>query len=65
MSRVDLVNHRGAPVLMALELVEPSLYLRADPGAPERFASALDGWIRARTGARPLSPSGPRLSSRP
>lgn len=28
--------------LMELELVEPSLYLRTDPGAPARFARALD-----------------------
>jgi glutathione synthase/RimK-type ligase-like ATP-grasp enzyme len=27
--------------LMELELIEPSLYLRMDPGAPERFAKAL------------------------
>jgi hypothetical protein len=27
--------------LMELELVEPSLYLRMDKGAPERFARAL------------------------
>ena len=26
---------------MELELIEPSLYLRKDPGAPERFARAL------------------------
>ena len=27
--------------LMELELIEPSLYLRMDQGAPERFACAL------------------------
>ena len=27
--------------LMELELIEPSLYLRMDKGAPERFARAL------------------------
>ncbi len=27
--------------LMELELIEPSLYLRMDAGAPERFARAL------------------------
>jgi hypothetical protein len=26
---------------MELELIEPSLYLRTDPGAPGRFAAAL------------------------
>jgi hypothetical protein len=28
--------------LMELELIEPSLYLRMNAGAPERFARALD-----------------------
>jgi hypothetical protein len=26
---------------MELELVEPALYLRMDPGAPDRFADAV------------------------
>jgi glutathione synthase/RimK-type ligase-like ATP-grasp enzyme len=34
----------GAFELMELELVEPSLYLRTDPDAPERFADALVAW---------------------
>jgi hypothetical protein len=29
--------------LMELELIEPSLYLRMDAEAPERFARAIDG----------------------
>lgn len=42
-ARADLVR---APAgdgfwLMELELIEPSLYLRTDPGAPERFARAI------------------------
>ena len=32
-------------LLMELELVEPSLYLRADPAAPRRFATAIDRWF--------------------
>jgi glutathione synthase/RimK-type ligase-like ATP-grasp enzyme len=41
-ARVDLVRaNSGGFWLMELELVEPSLYLRMDPGAPERFARAL------------------------
>jgi hypothetical protein len=30
---------------MELELIEPSLYLRMDPGAPQRFARAIDQWF--------------------
>ncbi|HLA63858.1 MAG TPA: hypothetical protein VK610_05490 [Rhodothermales bacterium] len=42
-ARADLVraNDGGAFWLMELELIEPSLYLRMDPGAPARFARAL------------------------
>ena len=42
-TRVDLVrSDDGASYwLMELELVEPSLYLRMDPGAPARFARSL------------------------
>lgn len=42
-ARADLVraNDGGAFWLMELELIEPSLYLRLDPGAPARFARAL------------------------
>jgi len=46
--RVDLV--RGADgrfLLMELELIEPSLYLRTDAGAPARFAAAFDAHCRA------------------
>ncbi|MDX1507606.1 MAG: hypothetical protein R3358_04965, partial [Woeseiaceae bacterium] len=47
--RVDLV--RGDDdrfLLMELELIEPSLYLRTDAGAAERFAQAFDAHVRAR-----------------
>ncbi|HEX4667322.1 MAG TPA: hypothetical protein VH207_12045 [Chthoniobacterales bacterium] len=42
-ARADFVraNDAGGFWLMELELIEPSLYLRMDPGAPERFAQAL------------------------
>jgi glutathione synthase/RimK-type ligase-like ATP-grasp enzyme len=42
-ARVDLVRGEdGKPVLLELELTEPSLGFRvADPGAPLRFASAV------------------------
>lgn len=42
-SRVDLVRSpSGEFWLMELELIEPSLYLRTDKNAPERFAKAID-----------------------
>jgi len=41
-ARVDLVRLAdGTPALMELELIEPSLYFRMDPGAAGRFADAL------------------------
>jgi glutathione synthase/RimK-type ligase-like ATP-grasp enzyme len=33
--------------LMELELIEPSLYLRTDPGAPQRFARAIHQRVHA------------------
>lgn len=41
-ARVDLVRDpQGTPVLMELELIEPSLFVGMDPKAPSRFAEAL------------------------
>lgn len=41
-ARVDLVTPRsGKPVLMELELVEPSLFYSLAPGSLERFADAI------------------------
>jgi glutathione synthase/RimK-type ligase-like ATP-grasp enzyme len=41
-ARVDLARGLdGRPVLMELELVEPDLYLRYDPGSPARLAEAV------------------------
>lgn len=39
-ARVDLLPTPTGPVVLELELIEPSLWLHA-PGAPERFASAV------------------------
>lgn len=39
--RADLVRHGDGFRVMELELVEPALYLRMDPGAPARFADAV------------------------
>lgn len=44
--RIDFVrDETGGFVVMELELIEPSMYLRTDPGAPERFARAVDSWF--------------------
>jgi hypothetical protein len=40
-ARADLVRNGDAFRVMELELVEPGLYLRLSPGAPERFADAI------------------------
>jgi hypothetical protein len=41
-ARVDLARLAdGTPAVMELELIEPSLYLRYDEGAAERFAEAV------------------------
>ena len=41
-ARVDLlIGDDGAPVLLELELTEPSLFLGTAAGAPERFAAAV------------------------
>lgn len=50
-ARIDLVRDEAGDFrVMELELIEPSLYLRTDPGAPARFAAAIDAWLR---GGRP------------
>ena len=47
-ARIDMVRDEGGDfVVMELELIEPSLYLRTDPGAPKRFAEAVDCWSSA------------------
>ena len=41
--RADFVrNDEDRFLLMELELIEPSLYLRTDPGAAARFARAVN-----------------------
>ena len=45
--RADFVRgDDGRFLLMELELIEPSLYLRTDAGAPMRFARAFDAYAR-------------------
>jgi glutathione synthase/RimK-type ligase-like ATP-grasp enzyme len=40
-ARVDLVDAAKGPLLMELELIEPSLFLGTDPEATGRFAAAI------------------------
>lgn len=40
-ARVDLIPHRGQYLLVELEIIEPSLYLRKHPDAPKNFAQAF------------------------
>jgi glutathione synthase/RimK-type ligase-like ATP-grasp enzyme len=48
--RSDYVrDERGDFLLMELELIEPSLYLRMDNTAPRRFANVLDRHVRRQT----------------
>jgi len=48
-ARVDLlIGDDGAPVLLELELTEPSLFLGTAAGAPERFAAAIAAAATAR-----------------
>jgi glutathione synthase/RimK-type ligase-like ATP-grasp enzyme len=51
-ARADFVraNDKSGYWLIELELIEPSLYLRMGPGAPERFARALHARV---TGVQP------------
>jgi hypothetical protein len=44
-ARADLVRHGAGFRIMELELVEPAIYLRMDPGAPDRFAAAVAAGI--------------------
>jgi hypothetical protein len=45
-ARIDIIRaETGEFLLMELELVEPSLYLKTSPLAPQRFAAAIDRWF--------------------
>jgi glutathione synthase/RimK-type ligase-like ATP-grasp enzyme len=46
-ARVDLVGGEAGPVLMELELVEPSLFLAHAPGGADRVARAITRLLRA------------------
>jgi hypothetical protein len=41
-ARVDMVpGPDGEPLLMELELTEPSMFMVTAPGSPDRFAAAI------------------------
>ena len=43
-ARIDMIHGSyGDPLLVELELAEPSLFLRTAPGAVDRLAAAIDG----------------------
>lgn len=47
-ARVDMArSDRGDPMLMELELIEPSLFFARRPGSAERFVAALQRRLRA------------------
>lgn len=51
-ARVDLVpDDAGRPVVLELELVEPSLFLSHGPGAADRMAGAISARLTARSTA--------------
>lgn len=50
-ARVDFVRSSGGRfLLMELELIEPSMYLRMNEKAPRRFAEAFDNHVKIVTG---------------
>ena len=54
-ARIDLIrDEAGAPVVLELELTEPSLFLANAPGAADRFARHLAQRVKS-TGSVPMS----------
>jgi hypothetical protein len=50
-ARVDLLATPDGPIVIELELTEPSLFVGTAAGAPERFAAAVARHLGARRGA--------------
>ena len=44
-ARIDFVRDQDDFLVMELELIEPSLYLRMDPMAPARFAASIEQYF--------------------
>ena len=49
-ARLDFVRSKDDFLVMELELIEPSLYLRMDPSAPDRFAASIHHWALSHMG---------------
>lgn len=50
-ARADFVRGPdGRFLIMELEMIEPSMYLRMDPDAPQRFADAFDSYVAKKAG---------------
>ncbi len=59
-ARADFVRHEGRFLLMELELIEPALYFRTDPGSAARFADAFVARsCRPRISSRSSRPASP------
>jgi glutathione synthase/RimK-type ligase-like ATP-grasp enzyme len=50
-ARVDLLDTPDGPIVIEVELTEPSLFVGTAAGAPERFAAAVARHLAARPGA--------------
>jgi glutathione synthase/RimK-type ligase-like ATP-grasp enzyme len=48
-ARVDLLDTGAGPVVIELELAEPSLFVGTAAGAAERFAAAVSKWLESRS----------------
>jgi hypothetical protein len=52
-ARADFVRGPDGRFLIAeLEIIEPSLYLRMNPDAPQRFADAFDSYVAKKDAER-------------
>lgn len=56
-ARVDLLPTPDGPVVLEVELVEPSLFLPQAPGAAERFAAAVARAVAAQSSGPPPTPA--------
>jgi len=48
----DFAAHQADRIIMALEMIEPSLYLRMDQDRPQRFADAFDSYVAKKDAER-------------
>jgi len=51
-ARIDFIRADDDFLVMELEMIEPSMYLRMDPQAPARFAAAIDAWAQQASSSR-------------